>query len=512
VKPLAIVSVSDKRGLEPFVTGLVELGWEVASTGGTARAMRAAGIAVTDVTALTEWPEALGGRVKTLHPRIFAGILADLDEAEHRAVLADWNARPVALVVVNLYPFAAVAARAGVTREEVVENIDIGGPSLVRAAAKNHKHVAVVVDPSDYDRVLAASRGGTISLELRQELAVKAFRHTAAYDLAIAGTLPRHLGLVPSAAITALAPWLGGEELPLRYGENPHQSALLVRERVPRGLAAYTQLQGKELSYNNLVDADGAWRLVHDLPRTGVAIVKHASPCGVGLGETVAAAYTRALGCDPVSAFGGVIAASSPCNADAARKITEIFAEVVVLPACEDEARAVFAAKKNLRVLLAPPPVAGASRIRAIDGGLLVQSADEGWDEEAWTVATERTPSATELSALHLAWRVAKHATSNAVVIANGNGTVGIGAGQPSRVDSCRIAIERARAFGLPTAGTAAGSDAFFPFPDGVETLAAGGVTAIAQPGGSLRDAEVIAAANRLGIAMVLTGRRHFRH
>ena len=512
MKPLAIVSVSDKSGLEPFVTGLVDLGWEVASTGGTAHALRAAGIAVTDVTALTEWPEALGGRVKTLHPRIFAGILADLDEAEHRAVLADWNARPVSLVVVNLYPFAAVAARAGVTREEVVENIDIGGPSLVRAAAKNHKHVAVVVDPGDYERVLAAGGAGGISLELRQELAVKAFRHTAAYDLAIAGALPRHLGLAPSPAVAALAPWLGGEELPLRYGENPHQSAVLVRERVPRGLAGYTQIQGKELSYNNLVDADGAWRLVHDLPGPGVAIVKHAGPCGVGLGDSVAAAYGRALACDPVSAFGGVIAASSPCDAEAARKITEIFAEVVVLAGVDDAARAVFAAKKNLRVLLAPPPAPGGMRIRAIDGGLLIQSADEGWGEEAWTVATERAPSAREAAALHLAWRVAKHATSNAIVIANGDGTIGIGAGQPSRVDSCRIALERARSFGLPTTGTAAGSDAFFPFPDGVEALAAGGVTAIAQPGGSLRDADVLAAANRLGIAMVFTGRRHFRH
>jgi phosphoribosylaminoimidazolecarboxamide formyltransferase / IMP cyclohydrolase len=512
VKPLAIISVSDKRGLEPFVKGLVEVGWEVASTGGTARVLRATGIAVTDVTALTEWPEALGGRVKTLHPRIFAGILADLDEAEHRAVLVDWNARPIALVVVNLYPFAAVARRTGVTRAEVVENIDIGGPSLVRAAAKNHKHVTVVVDPEDYARVLAASRSGAISLELRQELAVKAFRHTAAYDLAIAGSLPRHFGLPSSPAIAALAPWLDGEELPLRYGENPHQSAVLVRERVPRGLAGSTQIQGKELSYNNLVDADGAWRLVHDLPGPGVAIVKHASPCGVGLGNTVAVAYGRALACDPVSAFGGVTAASLPCDGDAARKITEIFAEVVVLPSCDAEARAVFTAKKNLRVLLAPPPVAGGARIRAIDGGLLIQSADEGWDEEAWIVATERAPDASELTALHLAWRVAKHATSNAIVVAHGEGTVGIGAGQPSRVDSCRIALERARAFGLPTAGSAAGSDAFFPFPDGVETLAAGGVTAIAQPGGSLRDAEVIAAANRLGIAMVLTGRRHFRH
>ena len=512
MKPLALLSVSDKRGLEPFAAGLVELGWEVASTGGTARALRAAGVAVTDVAALTEWPEALGGRVKTLHPRLFAGILADLDEAEHREVLAAWSARPVALVVVNLYPFAAVAARDGATREEVVENIDIGGPSLVRAAAKNHKHVAVVVDPGDYDRVLAAVRAGGVPSELKRELAVKAFRHTAAYDVAIASALPRHLDLPASPGLAALAPWLGGEEVPLRYGENPHQSAVLLRERAPRGLAAATQIQGKELSYNNLVDADGAWRLVHDLPGPGVAIVKHASPCGVGLSASVAEAYGLALACDPVSAFGGVIAASSSCDGEAARRITEIFAEVVILPACDDDARTVFAAKKNLRVLLAPPPAVGLPRIRAIDGGLLIQSADEGWGDETWKVATTRAPSEPEIAALHLAWRVAKHATSNAIVVAAADGTLGIGAGQPSRVDSCRIALERARSFGLTTAGSAAGSDAFFPFPDGVEALAAGGVTAIAQPGGPLRDAEVIAAADRLGIAMVLTGRRHFRH
>ncbi len=512
MKPLAFISVSDKRGLEAFAGGLVTLGWEVGSTGGTARALRAAGVPVTDVSELTAWPEALGGRVKTLHPRVFGGILADLDEPEHRAVLAEWNARPIAVVAVNLYPFVATASREGVTPAEVIESIDIGGPSLLRAAAKNHKHVAVLVDPDDYGGVLAALTGGGIPAGLRQELALKAFRHTAGYDAAIAAMLPRHLGAAPSLRFDALAPWFGGEEVPLRYGENPHQEAVLVRHHDARGLAGYRQLQGKELSYNNLVDADGAWRLVHDLPGPGVAIVKHASPCGVGLGATVTAAYARALACDPVSAFGGVVASSRPCDAEAARKITEIFAEVVVLPAADAEARAAFAIKKNLRVLLAPPPVAGGKRIRAIDGGLLIQTADEGWDDERWQVVTARKPDEGELTALHLAWRVAKHATSNAIVIADAGGTVGIGAGQPSRVDSCRIALERARSFGLPTAGTAAGSDAFFPFPDGVETLAAGGVKAIAQPGGSMRDGEVIAAADRLGVAMVFTGRRHFRH
>jgi len=504
--------VSDKRGVEQLAAGLIDLGWEIASTGGTAKALRAAGVTVLDVAALTDWPEALGGRVKTLHPRIFAGILADLDEPDHRATLAAWGARPISLVAVNLYPFAEVASRAGVTSAEVIENIDIGGPSLVRAAAKNHAHVTVVVDPEDYGRVLAALRDGGPDERLRRELAVRAFRHTAAYDLAIAGVLPRHLDLEGGMALGALAPWLDGEEVPLRYGENPHQRAVLVCRRQAGGLAGHRQIQGKELSYNNLVDADGAWRLVHDLPGAGVAIVKHASPCGVGLGESVAEAYSRALACDPVSAFGGVIASSAPCDADAARKITEIFAEVVVVPDASEEALAILAAKKNLRVLLASPPAAGGTRIRAIDGGLLIQSPDEGWSDEVWKVVTARQPRAEEVAALALAWRVAKHAASNAIVVANDTATIGIGAGQPSRVDSCRIALDRAHAFGLATAGAAAGSDAFFPFPDGVEVLAAGGVTAIAQPGGSVRDKDVVAAADRLGIAMVLTGRRHFRH
>jgi phosphoribosylaminoimidazolecarboxamide formyltransferase / IMP cyclohydrolase len=512
VKPLAFVSVSDKRGVEAFAGGLVALGWEVASTGGTARALRAAGVPVTEVSELTAWPEGFSGRVKTLHPRVFGGILADLDEPEHRASLAEWNARAIGIVAVNLYPFVQTASRDGATAAEVIENIDIGGPSLLRAGAKNHKHVAVVVDPDDYDRVLAALQDGEIPLATRRQLALKAFRHTAGYDLAISAMLPRFLDTEPELALATLSPWLAGEVTPLRYGENPHQRAVLLRHRGASGLAGYQQLQGKELSYNNLVDADGAWRLVHDLPGGGVAIVKHASPCGVALGDTVAAAYSRALACDPVSAFGGVIASSRPCDGEAARKITEIFAEVVVLPEADGEARAVLATKKNLRVLLAPPPMSGVSRIRAIDGGLLIQSPDEGWDEEHWRVVTQRQPSGTELLALNLAWRVAKHATSNAIVVADRDGTVGIGAGQPSRVDSCRIALERARSFGLATAGTAAGSDAFFPFPDGVETLAAGGVTAIAQPGGSVRDGEVIAAADRLGLAMVFTGRRHFRH
>lgn len=507
----ALVSVSDKRNLEAFARGLVELGVEIVSTGGTARALRTGGIAVREVSELTGMPEVLEGRLKTLHPRVFAGILANLDEAGHRAVLAEWGLEPFEVVAVNLYPFAATAARRGVTADEVLENIDIGGPSLLRAAAKNHRHVTVVVDPDDYETVLAALRAGDADAVLRRRLAVKAFRHTAAYDATIAATLPVHLGLDPSLLVQGLAPWLGAEEVPLRYGENPHQTAVFARPDKAAGLAAFEQLQGKELSYNNLMDADAAWRLVHDLPGPGVVIVKHGGPCGAGLGEQAATAYVRAVACDPVSAFGGVIACSQPVDAEAATRIVELFAEVVIAPGVDADARRAFAAKKNLRVLIAPRPAAPGHGLRVIDGGLLVQSADVGWDEH-WRVVSERAPTEEETLAMGLAWRVAKHARSNAVVVANATATVGIGAGQPSRVDSCRIAVEKAGAAGLSLAGAAAGSDAFFPFADGVELLAAAGVTAVAQPGGSLRDPEVIAAANRLGLAMVFTGRRHFRH
>jgi phosphoribosylaminoimidazolecarboxamide formyltransferase/IMP cyclohydrolase len=510
VKRHALVSVSDKRRLEELGHGLTALGFEIISTGGTAAALTGAGIAVRQVSELTGTPEVLGGRVKTLHPRVFAAVLADIDEPEHGQLLEEWGVPPISVVVVNLYPFAATAARPGVTAAQVVEQIDIGGPSLLRAAAKNHRHVTVVVDPDDYGRLLdSLAHGG--DLALRRELAVKAFRHTAAYDATIAATLPDHLGTEPSLLMRAIAPWVGATETPLRYGENPHQGAVLARPHDPAGLAGFRQLQGKELSYNNLMDADGAWRLVHDLPSPGVAIIKHAGPCGVGLGDTATTAYVRALECDPVSAFGGVIASSLPLDREAALRITEIFAEVAIAPSVTTEARDVFVKKKNLRVLEAPPATSGLPRLRVIDGGLLAQSPDEGWEEE-WKVVTDRQPDPEELEALRLAWRVAKYATSNAVVLASAHATVGIGAGQPSRVDSCRIAVEKARAAGLSVAGTAAGSDAFFPFPDGIEVLAAAGATAVAQPGGSVRDADVVAAANRLGLCMAFTGRRHFRH
>ncbi len=511
MKPRSLVSVSDKRGLERFASGLLDRGFEIVSTGGTARALRAAAIPVVEVSDLTGTPEVLGGRVKTLHPRVFAAILADRDEAAHRAVLEEWGLAPFALVVVNLYPFVETASRPGVTPDDVIENIDIGGPSLVRAAAKNHRHVTVVVDPEDYPSVLAALSAGGPDLEFRRRLAVKAFRHTAAYDAAISQLLPRHLGLEPGLLLDAVAPWLTAEETALRYGENPHQSAVLARLPGAGGLGGFEQLQGKELSYNNLMDADGAWRLVHDLPSPGVAIVKHGGPCGAAVGPSAVEAYREALACDPVAAFGGVIASSLPLDGEAARRIVELFAEVVVAPAFDGRAREVFAAKKNLRLLVAPAPVKGVPRLRVIDGALLVQTPDEGWEEE-WKVVTKRHPSEREAAALLLAWRVVKHAPSNAVVAASPTATLGIGAGQPSRVDSCRIAAEKARAAGLSLEGAAAGSDAFFPFPDGVEVLAAAGVSAVAQPGGSLRDNEVLAAADRLGLAMAFTGRRHFRH
>ena len=511
MKLRSLLSVSDKRGLEAFARGLTALGFEIVSTGGTAQALRSAGIEVREVSELTGTPEVLGGRVKTLHPKIFAGILADLDDEEHRAVLERWGVAPIALVAVNLYPFAATAARPGVTPAEVIENIDIGGPSLVRAAAKNHRHVTVVVDPDDYGAVLETLATAADTEAFRRRLAVKAFRHTAAYDAAIAQALPRHLGLESSLLLDAVAGWLAAEEIPLRYGENPHQAAVFARAPNPAGLAAFEQLQGKELSYNNLMDADAAWRLVHDLPAAGVAIVKHGGPCGVGLADNATLAYDRALACDPESAFGGVIASSLRLDGRSAARIAELFAEVVVAPAVDDEARRVFAGKKNLRVLVAPPPDDPTPRLRVIDGGLLVQSPDAGWDEE-WKVVTARVPSDAESAALRLAWRVAKHAPSNAVVVAGAAATLAIGAGQPSRVDSCRIAVQKAGAAGLSLVGATAGSDAFFPFPDGVEVLAAAGVTAVAQPGGSVRDSEVVAAADRLGLAMVFTGRRHFRH
>jgi len=512
VKPLCLVSVSDKRGLVPFVQGLVRLGFSILSTGGTAQVLREAGVVVTDVASFTGSPEMLGGRVKTLHPKIFAGILAQLENPQHREEMEAHGIPPIALVVVNLYPFAEVAAREGVSAAEVIENIDIGGPSLLRAAAKNHERVTVVVDPADYPAVLAwLEKEGSVPTEQRRELAIKAFQHTASYDATIAARLPHFLGLPGSRVWEALAPWLGAEEEPLRYGENPHQWAIFARPRKPKGFAAFQQLQGKELSYNNLMDADGAWRALWDLPGPGVVVVKHANPCGVALGDQPEDAYRRAFACDPVSAFGGVIAFSHQVDEATAKALAEQFTEVVLAPDYTPKALEVLRKKKNLRVLAVPRPQGNYPRLRAVDGGLLVQEADEGFPE-SFQVVSRRFPTAKERQAGELAWRVVKHVISNAIVVANDSATLGIGGGQPSRVDACRIAVDKARTFGHKLEGSVAASDAFFPFPDGVRLLAEAGVSFVVQPGGSIRDEEVIAAADELGIAMAFTGRRHFRH
>jgi phosphoribosylaminoimidazolecarboxamide formyltransferase/IMP cyclohydrolase len=504
--------VSDKTGLVPFAQGLSRLGFAVLSTGGTARLLREAGVEVTEVAQWTGSPEILGGRVKTLHPKVFAGILAKAEDPQHQEEMAQLGFPFISLVVVNLYPFPQVVERPGVTAAEVLENIDIGGPSLLRAAAKNHKWVTVVVDPGDYPTVLASlEKHGEVPLPQRQLLALKAFRHTAWYDACIAAQLPSFLNLPSSKLWQALAPWLAAGEEPLRYGENPHQWGVLVRPRKPQGFAAFQQLQGKELSYNNLMDADAAWRALWDLSGPGVVIVKHANPCGVALGQEPEKAYRQAFACDPVSAFGGVIAFSQEVDEAAAKALQEQFAEVVLAPSYTPEALALLGKKKNLRVLRLPPPQGGQVCLRGVDGGLLLQQADEGFPE-VFEVVTRRYPTEEEKQAGELAWRVVKHVLSNAIVLARSHATVGIGGGQPSRVDAARIAVERARNFGHSLAGCAAASDAFFPFADGVRVLAEAGVSFVVQPGGSVRDEEVVAAADELGIAMAFTGRRHFRH
>ncbi|MCU0304570.1 MAG: bifunctional phosphoribosylaminoimidazolecarboxamide formyltransferase/IMP cyclohydrolase [Thermoanaerobaculales bacterium] len=510
---LALISVSDKRGLNVLGPRLVALGWTLLSTGGTARALADEGCEVVAVGDHTGFPEILDGRVKTLHPRVFAGILA-APVADHLSQLSEHGIPPIDLVVVNLYPFRETVARAEVGLAEAVEQIDIGGPSLIRAAAKNHARVTVVVDPADYPALLAELAAGAPSEATRQRLAVKAFAHTAAYDAAISAALPRLLGgadadSTPAAVAEEL---LSGERRGLRYGENPHQWGMLVRRPGATGLAGASQIQGKELSYNNLGDATGAWRLVWDLPAAGVAVIKHANPCGVGLADDMAEAFRIARATDPLSAFGGVIAANRPVDGAFAAAVVEQFAEVVVAPGFDRAALETFAAKKNLRVLEASPAAPTGTVIRDVDGGLLLQQRDAGWQGEERRVATERAPTADESAALELAWRVVKHVGSNAIVVGAADRILGIGAGQMSRVDAAKIAVAKALEHGHDLSGSVAASDAFFPFPDGVESLHAAGVRAVIQPGGSIKDPEVIATCNALGIAMVLTGRRHFRH
>jgi len=527
----ALVSVSDKAGLVEFARFLAGRGVEILSTGGSARALREAGVGVVEVAAYTGLAEMMDGRVKTLHPKIHGGILARRDQAEHRRAMEEHGIGGIDLVVVNLYPFAATVA-AGAGREECIENIDIGGPALIRAAAKNHAFVAVVTDPGDYAAVMdeMAARGGATTLALRERLARAAFAHTAAYDAAIAGWMNREAGETFPAVLTLAA----RHRQALRYGENPHQRAAFYTAIEPGaparpGIATATQLQGKELSYNNLNDTDAAFELVAEFERPAVAIIKHANPCGVAEADELAAAYRRALACDPVSAYGGIIAVNRPLDAATVEAITgfnpvtKLFVEVIIAPEVTPEARGLLAAKPNLRVLEAGGmPAAGAPgmSVRSVAGGYLLQGRDDGRVGRAdLKTVTRRAPSEQELADLLFAFRVAKHVKSNAIVYAKAGATVGIGAGQMSRVDSARIAVLKAQAAAEAagetaprTQGAVVASDAFFPFADGLLAAIGAGATAVIQPGGSIRDDEVIAAADKAGLAMVFTGVRHFRH
>ncbi len=513
-----LLSVTDKTDVVEFARVLAEGGAELVSTGGTAQVLRQAGLPVRDISDLTGFPEMLDGRVKTLHPVVHGGLLHRRGDPAHVAAVQAHGIPPIDMVVVNLYAFEKTAGKPGVELPELIENIDIGGPSMLRSAAKNYEDVAVVSSAGQYEALTAELREhGGLSAETRWGLARAAFATTAAYDAAIASTLEARAALsaAPEAA-TALPETLRvvvPRKIALRYGENPHQSAALYTDGSALGVANAEQLQGKELSYNNLVDLDACWALASEFDGTAVAIIKHTNPCGVGMGASVAEAYARALAADPVSAFGGVIGINREVDGAAASEIAKLFVEAIVAPGFTEEALQIFAAKKNLRLLRLQPAKAGVV-LRSISGGYLLQSEDAGVPELAsLQVVTERQPTEAEGEALAFAWRVSKHVKSNAIVYArldSGFGqTVGTGAGQMSRVDAARFGAMKAA---LPMAGCVAASDAFFPFPDGLEMVAQAGATAVIQPGGSVRDAEVIAAANRLEVAMVFTGVRHFRH
>ncbi|TDD79929.1 bifunctional phosphoribosylaminoimidazolecarboxamide formyltransferase/IMP cyclohydrolase [Saccharopolyspora karakumensis] len=508
----ALIGVSDKSGLLELATGLHAAGVEIVSTGGTARAIADAGVPVTPVEELTGFPEALDGRVKTLHPRVHAGLLADLRREQHAKQLAALDIAPFDLLVVNLYPFVQTVA-SGAAQDEVIEQIDIGGPAMVRASAKNHANVAVVVDPSRYEWVLEEVREGGFTMTDRVELAAEAFRHTASYDVAVASWMSR----VPTGDDATFQGWIGEtwqRRSALRYGENPHQpAALYVSGGQATGLAAAAQLHGKEMSYNNYVDADAAWRSAHDHDEPCVAIIKHANPCGIAVGEDIAAAHRKAHECDPVSAFGGVIATNREVSMAMAEQVAEIFTEVVVAPGYAEGAVDVLNKKKNIRLLTAQPPQSGRVEMRAISGGMLVQGSDaidaEGDDPANWTLATGSPVDEATLADLKFAWRACRAVKSNAILLADGGATVGVGMGQVNRVDSARLAVSRA---GDRAKGSVAASDAFFPFPDGLQVLLDAGVRAVVQPGGSVRDGEVIAAAEAAGVPVYLTGTRHFAH
>jgi phosphoribosylaminoimidazolecarboxamide formyltransferase/IMP cyclohydrolase len=512
----AILSVTDKTGLIDFARKLSALGIELVSTGGTAKLLRDSGIAVKDISELTGFPEMLDGRVKTLHPKVHGGILHRREDPKHVAAVAEHGIAPIDMVVVNLYAFEKTAAKPGAAFDELIENIDIGGPSMIRSAAKNFRDVAVVTSPADYDAIAdeLARSGGSLSLATKWRLAQKAFATTAAYDSAIASTLERvsdeTFQLQPEGtAFPRILRFSFQKNLDLRYGENPHQKAAMYSDGSGAGVANARQLQGKELSYNNIVDLQAAWDLAQEFNEPVCAIIKHTNPCGTATGKTLAEAYRRALECDPVSAFGGVIGVNRPLDIATAEEMHKLFLEVIAAPAFDEAAKAKFASKKNLRLV---EVVAARQKwvLKNVSGGILAQDADVRPLQDAdLKVVTQRAPSPEETRALLFAWKVCKHVKSNAIVYARDGQTVGVGAGQMSRVDSAKIGAMKAQ---LPLKGTVAASDAFFPFPDGVEEIAKAGATAIIQPGGSQRDAEVIQAADRLGLAMLFTGVRHFRH
>ncbi len=512
----AILSVTDKTGLVDFARKLSGLGVELISTGGTAKLLRDSGIAVKDISELTGFPEMLDGRVKTLHPKVHGGILHRRQDAAHRAAVAQHGIQPIDMVVVNLYAFEKTAAKADVHFEELIENIDIGGPSMIRSAAKNFEDVAVVTSPADYDSIAAelAESGGELSTATKWRLAQKAFATTAAYDSAIATTLERisadgGFELRPETGFPPTLRLSFNKVMDLRYGENPHQKAAMYSDGSGLGVANARQLQGKELSYNNIVDLQAAWDLAQEFDEPVCAIIKHTNPCGTATGKTLVEAYKKALECDPVSAFGGVIGVNRPVDGEAAEEMAKLFLEVIAAPQFSEAAKEKLAAKKNLRLVeISPSPEKWV--LKNVSGGILLQDVNNRpLAESDLKVATKRPPTPEEKRALLFAWKVAQHVKSNAILYARDGQTVGVGAGQMSRVDSCKIGAMKAV---LPLQGTVAASDAFFPFPDGVEEIARVGATAIIQPGGSVRDKEVIEAADRLGLAMIFTGVRHFRH
>ncbi|MGW0910659.1 bifunctional phosphoribosylaminoimidazolecarboxamide formyltransferase/IMP cyclohydrolase [Streptomyces sp. NPDC002784] len=508
----ALVSVYDKTGLEDLARGLHEAGVELVSTGSTASRIATAGVPVTKVEELTGFPECLDGRVKTLHPKVHAGILADLRLEDHQRQLAELGVAPFDLVVVNLYPFRETVA-SGASRDECVEQIDIGGPSMVRAAAKNHPSVAVVTSPSRYADVLAAVRDGGFDLATRKRLAAEAFRHTAAYDVAVASWFASEYAPLDDSSFPDFLGATWERKDTLRYGENPHQPAALYTSE-SGGLAEAEQLHGKEMSYNNYTDTDAARRAAYDHAEPAVAIIKHANPCGIAVGADVAEAHRKAHACDPLSAFGGVIAVNRPVSREMAEQVAEIFTEVIVAPDYEDGALEALAKKKNIRVLRCPEAPAAPVEVKAIDGGALLQVTDrlqaEGDDPANWTLATGEALSPEELAELSFAWRACRAVKSNAILLAKDGASVGVGMGQVNRVDSAKLAVERAGA--ERAQGSYAASDAFFPFPDGLEILTEAGVKAVVQPGGSVRDEQVIEAAKKAGVTMYFTGTRHFFH